>query len=339
MLEIEDQLELLLIVDPGQEGIRIDRFLVMKNANWTRSKIQSALVNGIIQVNGTVVKSSYKVKPRDTISVVDFDISDVDYSEILPEDLPIEIVYEDDDVLVVNKKAGMVVHPAYGNKTGTLLNALAFHFSKSQNDVGVDRLGLVHRIDKDTSGLLIVGKNDFALTFLAKQFYDRTIERKYNCLVWGDFDHEIGEIDVNVGRSLKDRKVMQVFEGKDKGKVAISNYKVLRRFGYVSLLEFKLKTGRTHQIRVHCKYIKHPIFNDITYGGDKILRATIHGKYKQFVENCFIEMPRMALHARSLGFIHPGTKRYMHFETDLPNDFVTLIDRWERYATNVFLKK
>jgi 23S rRNA pseudouridine1911/1915/1917 synthase len=253
--------------------------------------------------------------------------------ELIPQDIPLNIVYEDDDVVVINKEAGMVVHPGYGNYDGTLVNALSFHFKNLPSNNGDStRPGLVHRIDKNTTGLMVIAKNENAMNSLSKQFFERTIDRRYNALVWGDFEDEEGSIEGNIGRSLKNRKVMTVFPEGDFGKVAKTHYKVLEKFGYVSLVECKLETGRTHQIRVHFQYIKHPLFNDFEYGGDKILKGTTFTKYKQFVENCFKMIPRQSLHAKSLGFTHPKTKKWMSFESELPADMQSVIEKWRIYA-------
>ncbi len=316
----------------GQNLIRIDKFLFDKLESISRSKIQSAARAGNIIVNQNPVKSNYKVKPGDTVSVVlphpphEF--------ELIPENIAIDIHYEDDDLLVVNKHAGMVVHPGHGNYTGTLVNALAFHLKDSplfeKDEV---RPGLVHRLDKDTSGLLVIAKNDFTLSHLAKQFYNRTTERIYNALVWGSFDQKEGTIEGNIGRNPKDRVKMHVFPNGEEGKHAITHYKVIETFSYVSMVECKLETGRTHQIRVHMSYSGHPVFNDNWYGGDKILKGTTFSKYKQFIQNCFDVMPRQALHAKTLKFIHPKTGKEMFFESDLPEDMHTVIEKWRKYTS------
>ena len=318
-----------ITVDKGQSLIRIDKFLMDRIENATRNKIQNAIKAEAVKVNSEAIKSSYKVKPDDviTISLPNPPREDV----VVPENIPLNIVYEDDDLLVVNKAAGMVVHPAYNNWTGTLVNALAYHFENlptSQNGRG--RPGLVHRIDKDTSGLLVIAKTDLAMAHLAKQFYEHSIERTYLALVWGA-PPETGTIVGHIGRSLKDRKVMTVFPEGEFGKPAITHYKVLKDLLYVSLLQCNLETGRTHQIRAHMRYLGHPLFNDATYGGDKILKGTTFTKYKQFVDNCFNIIPRQALHALSLGFIHPTTKKRMDFTSELPEDFLKVLEKWEKY--------
>ncbi len=319
--------------DPGQKVLRIDRFLSNRIENASRTKIQQAADAGSIRVNEQPVKSNYKVKPGDTISVV---LSHPPREiELIPQNIPINIIYEDEHLIVIDKEPGMVVHPGHGNYTGTLVNALMHHFKDLPLfNSGELRPGLVHRIDKNTSGLLVVAKNEAALNKLALQFFNRTISRKYNALVWGYPDPEEGTITGNIGRGLKDRKIMCVFPGGDMGKHAITHYRMLENMGYVSLMECKLETGRTHQIRVHFKYIKHPVFNDIEYGGDKILRGTTFSKYKQFVENCFSLMPRHGLHAKSLGFEHPATGEAMFFETELPADMQAVIERWRIYTAS-----
>jgi 23S rRNA pseudouridine1911/1915/1917 synthase len=278
-------------------------------------------------VNEIPVKPNYKVKPDDIVSIV------LTYppreTEIIPEQIPLDVVYEDADILIINKSPEMVVHPGYGNFSGTLVNALTFYFQTTSPD---SKPCLVHRIDKNTSGLLLIAKNETAQSFLAKQFYDHTVERKYWALVWGDFQEDEGTITGHVGRSVKDRKIMAVFPNGDFGKHAVTHYKILERFGYVTLIECVLETGRTHQIRAHLRYIKHPLFNDITYGGDQILKGTIFSKYKQFVQNCFDLIPRQALHAKTLGFIHPTTKENMQFDSELPPDFAGVLEKWRKYS-------
>lgn len=324
-------------VDKGQNLLRIDKFLINRLQNASRTKIQLAANAGNIQVNGKEVKSSYKVKPGDLITIL---LPDPPREiELKPENIPLNILFEDDDIIVVNKEAGMVVHPAYGHYSGTLVNALVYHFQnlpKSKtaisSDLSVERPGLVHRIDKNTSGILIVAKTELAMTKLAKDFFDRNLDRRYYALVWGDFQENEGTITGNVGRSLRDRKVMDVFSDENIGKPAITHYKVLERFGYVTLVECKLETGRTHQIRIHMKHIGHPLFNDSEYGGDRILKGTTFTKYKQFIENCFAICPRQALHAKTLTIKHPRTKKEMHFESELPEDMTLLIEKWRKYS-------
>ena len=318
-------------VDKGQGVLRIDKFLFDRLENVSRSKIQAAAHSGNIIVNEKAVKPNYKVKPRDTISIVlphpphEF--------EIIPEDIPVNIIYEDDELIVVNKEAGMVVHPGHGNYTGTLVNALTYHLKDLPLfQQGEMRPGLVHRIDKNTSGLLVVAKTEKALNHLARQFYERTTHRRYVAIVWGSFDEEEGTITGNIARHLTNRMKMDVFPDGDHGKHAITHYKVLERFDYTSVVECRLETGRTHQIRVHMEYMKHPIFNDERYGGDQILRGTTFTKYKQFVDNCFKIMPRHALHAKSLGFVHPTSGKEMKFESELPADMNEVILKWRRYT-------
>ncbi|MBI1222826.1 MAG: RluA family pseudouridine synthase [Bacteroidetes bacterium] len=314
-------------VDRGQGLLRIDKFLMLRIENASRTKIQNAAQEGCILVNDHVVKSNYKVKPLDIISVV-LPNPPRD-TTVYPEDIPLDILFEDDDLLIVNKAPGMVVHPGFNNYTGTLVNALVYHFDQlpvSRN--GEQRPGLVHRIDKDTSGLLVISKNELSMTHLAKQFFDHSIERSYQALVWGDFEEDEGTIEGNLDRNPKDRLQMMVFEDPDKGKPAITHWKVLERFHYATLIECRLETGRTHQIRAHMRYIGHPIFNDRTYGGDKILKGIQLPKFRQFIQNQFETLPRQALHAKSLGFIHPKTKEKMYFESELPDDFQSCLDKW-----------
>jgi len=334
--EEHDQEELFehhkVIADPGQEVLRVDKFLMDRLPNTSRNKIQVAAKSGNIHANGKAVKQNYKVKPGDTISVVlPYPIREI---ELIPEDIPIDIHYEDDTLMVVNKPPQMVVHPGYGNYSGTLVNALIYHIDNlpSKSDDYYGRPGLVHRLDKNTTGLMVVAKTEFALTHLAKQFYDRTTERRYNALVWGDIEED-GTITGHIGRSLKNRKQMTVFEDGEFGKHAVTHYKVLKRYGYVTLVECKLETGRTHQIRAHFKHIGHPLFNDNEYGGDKILKGTTFTKYKQFIDNCFALLPGQALHAKTLGFEHPITKEYKRFDSELPNQFKAVLDKWEVYMS------
>jgi 23S rRNA pseudouridine1911/1915/1917 synthase len=323
-----------IIVDKGQSLLRIDKFLMNRLENVSRNRIQNAATAESILVNNSPVRSSYKVKPDDVITIV---LAHPPRElEIIAEDLPLDIVYEDEDLVVVNKEAGMVVHPGYGNYTGTLVNALAYHFHpdllgrsvESENE----RPGLVHRIDKLTSGLLVVTKNETAMTHLAKQFFNRTIDRIYHALVWGDLEHDEGTISGNVGRSLRDRKIMDVFEDGSNGKHAVTHYKVIKRYGYVTLIECKLETGRTHQIRVHFSHIGHPLFNDETYGGRRIVKGTVFGKYKKFVENCFELIPGQALHAKTLGFSHPKDGRRIDLNSELPEGFNRLLEKWDTYT-------
>lgn len=318
------------LVDPGQTHLRIDKFLFNRLEGTSRNRIQAAAKAGNILVNTQPIKPNYRVKPGDAISIV------LPHPprkiELIPEDIPIEVVYEDSDLLVVNKSAGMVVHPGYGNYTGTLINALMFHLKDNPLfSSGEERPGLVHRIDKNTSGLLVVAKNELALNKLASQFYHRTTKRTYTALIWGDMKTDEGTIEGNIGRNPKERKQMHVFPEGDQGKVAITHYRVVERLGYVNLVECKLETGRTHQIRVHFQYISHPLFNDPEYGGNRILKGTTFTKYKQFVQNCFDLIPGQALHARTLGFQHPTTGKEMIFEASLPDGFQHMLEKWRTY--------
>ncbi len=318
-------------VDKGQTTMRIDKFLSLRLENCSRNRIQTAVDEGNVFVNGERVKASYKVKPLDNISIrMEYPKYD---SALTPEDIPIDIMYEDDDVIVVNKEAGMVVHPGHGNYSGTLVNALTFHLKDNPMfQSGDQRPGLVHRIDKNTSGILVVGKNERACNALAKQFFDHTTKRRYVALVWGNFDEDEGTITGNIGRNPRNRHQMYVFADGSEGKHAVTHYRVLKRYGYVTLVECRLETGRTHQIRVHMQYIGHPLFNDERYGGNKILKGTTFSKYRQFIENCFELMPRHALHARMLGFVHPTTGREMVFESPLPADFQAVLAKWDTYT-------
>ncbi len=316
--------------DPGQEVLRIDKYLLDRMPNTSRNKIQIAAKSGNIHVNGVPVKQNYKIKPGEEVSIVlPYPIREV---ELIPQDIPLTIAYEDKELVVINKPAEMVVHPGYGNYKDTLVNALVYHFDnlpeRIENYYG--RPGLVHRLDKHTTGLLVVAKTEEALTNLAKQFYDRTTERRYHALVWGDVKED-GVVTGNIGRSLKNRKVMTVFPDGDYGKHAVTNYKVLKRFGYVTLVECKLETGRTHQIRVHMKYIGHPLFNDLEYGGNSILKGTPTSKYRKFIENCFELLPGQALHAKTLGFNHPKTKEFIQLESELPEGFQKVLEKWSTY--------
>jgi len=320
------------IVDIGQGLLRIDKFLISRIENVSRSKIQQAADAGNILVNEKVVKPSYKVKPNDVITVMM--LQPVREFKLIPENIPLDILYEDKNLIVVNKPAGMVVHPAYGNYNGTLVNALLYHFQETEENAHevVSVPFLVHRIDKDTSGVLLIAKNEEAQMKLGRQFYYHTIERKYRALVWGDVKEDRGTIEGKIGRSFKNRKVFTVFPNGEYGKDAITHYKVVERFGYVTLVECQLETGRTHQIRVHLKYMGHTLFNDENYGGNEILKGTTFTKYKQFVNNCFKICPRQALHAKSLGFDHPVTGEKLFFEHPIPEDFNELINKWRNYA-------
>jgi 23S rRNA pseudouridine1911/1915/1917 synthase len=318
--------------DPGQILIRIDKYLADRIMNTSRTRVQNAANAGNILVNNNPVKPNYKVKPGDLIQVVL--PSPPKEIELIPENIPLNIVYEDDDVLVVNKEPGMVVHPAYGNHSGTLVNALMWHFKDLPLfNTGESRPGLVHRLDKNTSGILVIAKNEYALNRLSKQFFERTTDRRYNALVWGSLNPSEGTITGNVGRSIRDRKVMQVFKDGEEGKTAITHYKTLEEFGYISLVECKLETGRTHQIRVHFSHIKHPLFNDEEYGGNQIIKGTTFTKYHQFINNCFKILPRQALHAKSLAFDHPVTGKRLSFDSELPADMAQVIEKWRKYIS------
>ena len=322
-------------VDKGQNPLRIDKYLMNRIENATRNKIQTAAKDGSIFVNETPVKSNYKVKPNDHIRVL---LEHPPYEFLLtPEDIPLDIVYEDEVLLVVNKPAGMVVHPGHGNYSGTLINALVFHFENLPNNSS-DRPGLVHRIDKDTSGLLVIAKTEQAMAHLSKQFFNKTSEREYVAIVWGNMTDDEGTIEGHIGRHPKNRLQNTVFEGDDaeeKGKAAVTHYKVIERLGYVTLVSCKLQTGRTHQIRVHMKYIGHTLFNDERYGGERILKGTTFSKYKQFVDNCFKILPRQALHAKTLGFEHPVTGEQLSFDSPVPEDMQQCIEKWRGYATHI----
>ena len=323
---------LRIVVDKGQSLLRIDKFLMNRMENVTRNRIQNGIDLGNVLVNDKPIKASYKVKPGDVISVV-LPHPPRD-TEVYPENIPLDIVHEDDDLLIINKPAGLVVHPGFNNFNGTLVNGLVYHFNHLPELPGNSgRPGLVHRIDKDTSGLLVISKNEKAMAWLARQFFDHSITRKYLALVWGDLEKD-GTITGYIGRSLKDRRVMSIYDDEEKGKWAVTHYKVLQRLNYVTLIECQLETGRTHQIRAHLKHIGHPLFNDAVYGGDKILKGTVFTKYKQFVENCFELLPRQALHAQTLGFIHPSSKKQVHFEAPLPNDFRQALEKWQKYVAS-----
>jgi len=330
---VEDELyeHYKFIVDFGQEVVRIDKFLMDRLPNTSRNKIQFAAKNGNVLVNQKAVKQNYRVKPNDEVSIVmPYPVREI---ELIPENIPIDITYEDEYLVVVNKPSNMVVHPGYGNYTGTLVNAMVYHFDnlpyRTQDYFG--RPGLVHRIDKHTTGLMVIAKTEFALSYLAKQFADRTTERRYQALVWGNVEKD-GTIIGHIGRSLKNRKVMDVFPDGSHGKHAVTHYKVIERFGLVTLVECKLETGRTHQIRAHMKHIGHPLFNDIEYGGDRIVRGTTHAKYKKFIENCFSQISGQALHAKSLGFEHPYSHQIMQFDSELPEGFLEILKKWRTYV-------
>ncbi len=332
--ENEEKFELhTFTADPGQNALRIDKFLTDRIENASRNKVQNALKSGFVTVNGNVIRSNYKIKPDDKVVVFsDYEPREI---ELIAEEMPLDIVYEDDTLLVVNKGPEMVVHPSYGHYTGTLVNGLMYHLKDLPLfSTGEARPGLVHRIDKNTSGLLVIAKTEAALTHLSKQFYDRTTDRLYTAMVWGCPKEEAGTIDVHVGRNPKNRKIMHPFPDGDQGKHAVTHYKILEKLGYVTLIECKLETGRTHQIRVHLKYLGHPLFNDADYGGDVILKGTRFTKYKQYVQNCFKILPRQALHARTLAFDHPVTGKRMTFDSELPEDFAMAIEKWQNYIEN-----
>ena len=321
------------VADPGQTLLRVDKFLMNRIEHASRTKIQEAADSGNIFVNDQKInKSNYKVKPNDVITIMmTYPPREI---EIIAQDIPLNIVYEDDYLIIINKNPGMVVHPGHGNYSGTLVNALAYHLKDMPLFNTQDpRPGLVHRIDKDTSGLLVIAKTEEAKIHLARQFFDKTTTRTYQAIVWGTPEPESGRIEGNIGRSFKDRKQMAVFPDDEHGKPAVTHYKTLENFGYVSLIECRLETGRTHQIRVHMKHIGHPIFNDERYGGNQILKGTTFTKYRQFIQNCFNILPRQALHAKTLGFIHPKTNKYMSFDSELPEDMLNLIDKWKQYIT------
>ena len=331
--EIEQFEHYRFIADPGQGLLRIDKFLANRIEGTSRNRIQLASEAGSINVNGIPVKSNYRVKPGDEVTIM------LNYPrrelKLIPEDIPLNIIYEDDELIVINKPAGLVVHPGHGNYSGTLVNGLVYKYQNLELYGGNDpRPGLVHRIDKNTSGLLVVAKTELAKFNLALQFFNKTTKRKYVALVWGNLASDEGTIEGNIGRSTKNRQVYTVFPNGESGKPAVTHYRVIERLGYVNLVECVLETGRTHQIRVHMKYIGHPLFNDDVYGGDRILKGTTFAKYKQFVENCFSMIPGQALHAKILGFVHPVTKEEMIFDSDLPENFGHLVEKWRNYISN-----
>lgn len=323
-----------VVVDPGQKLLRVDKFLLTQLSNTSRNRIQRAADAGFILVNGKPTKRSYKVKPGDVVQVM----LDRPYYEnkILPEEIPLNVVYEDKDLMVINKPAGMVVHPGHGNWKGTMLNAIAWHFKDMpEYDINNPEIGLVHRIDKDTSGLLVVAKTAAAKTGLGMQFFVHSTKREYNALVWGNFKEDEGTVIGNIGRDPKDRMRMAVFpEGSEIGKHAVTHYQVLERYGYTTLVKCVLETGRTHQIRAHMRHIGHPLFSDERYGGDQVLKGTTSSKYKQFIDNCFALCPRQVLHAKTLGFVHPVTGEEMMFNSDLPEDITQLLDKWRKLTND-----
>ncbi len=335
-IEISDSEELyeklVLTIDKGQEPLRIDKFLMSRIEGATRNKVQQAIDNEMVLVNEKPVKNNYKVKPNDRIVV--FDNRSPEGTDIVPENIPLNIVYEDDSLLIINKPPGMVVHPGSGNPNGTLVNAVAYYLKQQNPNLDeneLTRFGLVHRIDKNTSGLLVMAKEQKAMNHLAKQFFNHTVHRRYIALVWGDMEKDEGTVIAHVGRHQRFRKLFTAYPDGDHGKDAITHYKVLERFNYVTLIECRLETGRTHQIRVHMQLIGHSLFNDDFYGGDRIVKGTVFTKYKQFVDNCFALCPRQALHAKELGFIHPATQKPVHFETELPDDMSAVIEKWKKY--------
>ncbi|HTS46080.1 MAG TPA: RluA family pseudouridine synthase [Puia sp.] len=334
MSEVSDELyeRMSIKVDKGQEPFRLDKFLASRIENASRNKIQQAIEAGRVLVNNKMVQSNYKIRPSDQIII--YSEKQAQGEEIIPEKIPLNIEYEDEDILIINKPAGLVVHPASGNYTGTLINGVAYYLQQKNsaiNEETLPRFGLVHRIDKNTSGLMVLAKTEKAIASLAKQFFEHTVKRQYIALVWGDVAEESGTIRAHIGRHKRFRKIFDAYPDGEQGKEAISHYKVLERFGYVTLVQCTLETGRTHQIRVHMKFIGHPLFNDETYGGDKIVKGTVFSKYRQFVENCFAICPRHALHAKTIGFIHPSTRKEMLFESELPDDMKKLIARWRSY--------
>ena len=333
---------LIIIVDKGQDSLRVDKFLMNRIEGATRNKIQQAIEAERVLINEKPIKSNYKIRPGDKIVLYESKIPET--TDIIPENIPINIVFEDDDVMVVNKPAGIVVHPGSGNRSGTLINGVAYYLQQKYPEIdetNLSRFGLVHRIDKNTTGLLVIAKNAKAMTALAKQFFDHTVYRRYVALVWGDFaqrapfgEESEGTIKAHVGRHQRFRKLFTAYPDGEHGKDAVTHYKVLEKFNYVTLIECRLETGRTHQIRVHMQLIGHPIFNDDFYGGDRIVKGTVFTKYKQYVDNCFAICPRHALHAQQLGFIHPTTKKQMNFESELPDDMKAVIDKWKKYSAN-----
>ena len=341
MHDLEDELseseslfeKMSITIDRGQEPLRIDKFLMARIEGATRNKIQQSIENELVLVNEKPIKSNYKIKPEDRVII--YDTKNQESSDIIPQNIPLDIVYEDDDLFIINKPVGMVAHPGSGNPDQTLINAAAYHL-KSQNpnidDSVLPRYGLVHRIDKNTSGLMVMAKTQKAMSEMAKQFFDHSVHRRYVALVWGNFDEDEGTIVAHVGRHQRFRKLFTAYPDGDFGKDAITHYKVLERFNYVTLVECRLETGRTHQIRVHMQYIGHPLFNDDFYGGDRIVKGTVYTKYKQFVDNCFQICSRQALHAKELGFVHPITKEKIIFDSNLPADMEELIQKWRKYS-------
>lgn len=322
-----------LRVDKGQEPMRLDKFLVARIEGASRNKVQQAIESGRVLINGRQVQANHKIKPGEEIIV--YSDKEVQGEEIVPENIPLNIVYEDEEVMIVNKPVGLVVHPASGNPRGTLINGVAYHLRRQNSHISADtlpRFGLVHRIDKNTSGLMVLAKTERAVTSLARQFFDHTVHRQYMALAWGDIEADSGTVTAHIGRHLRFRKIFDAYPEGDHGKDAVTHYKVLERFGYVTLVQCELETGRTHQIRVHMKYLGHPLFNDELYGGDRIVKGTVFSKYKQFVDNCFEICPRHALHAKTIGFVHPGAKKEIFFNSELPEDMRQLIEKWRNYV-------
>jgi 23S rRNA pseudouridine1911/1915/1917 synthase len=322
-----------LVVDRGQEPMRLDKFLVARIENASRNKVQQSIESGRVLINGKQVQSNHKIKPGEEIVV--YSDKEVQGEDIIPEQMPLNIEYEDDDILIINKPVGLVVHPASGNPSGTLINGVAWYLLQQNKDLNTDvlpRFGLVHRIDKNTSGLMVLAKTEKAVSSLAKEFFDHTIKRQYVALVWGDVAEDSGTVIAHIGRHQRFRKIFDAYPDGEYGKEAITHYKVLERLGYVTVVQCQLETGRTHQIRVHMKHIGHPLFSDELYGGDRIVKGTVFSKYKQFVDNCFSICPRHALHARTIGFIHPRTRQPIEFESQIPADMQQLIDKWRNYV-------
>ena len=322
-----------LTVDKGQEPMRLDKFLVARIENASRNKVQQSIESGRVTVNGKTVQANHKIKPGEEIIV--YSDKEMHGEEIIPEQMPLNIVFEDDDILIINKPVGLVVHPASGNPRGTLINGVAWYLQQQNSNISADnlpRFGLVHRIDKNTSGLMVLAKTEKAVTSLAKEFFDHTIHRQYVAMVWGDVAEDEGTIRAHIGRHQRFRKIFDAYPDGEVGKDAITHYKVLERLGYVTIVQCELETGRTHQIRVHMKSIGHPLFNDELYGGDRIVKGTVFTKYKQFVDNCFAICPRHALHAKTIGFIHPRTRKEVVFNSEMPEDMTKLFEKWRGYA-------
>jgi 23S rRNA pseudouridine1911/1915/1917 synthase len=326
---------LTIIIDKGQEPLRLDKFLTARIENASRNKVQQAIESGRVLVNGKKVQANHKIKPGE--EVVLYSDREVHSEEIVPENIPLNIVFEDDEILIINKPVGMVVHPASGNYTGTLVNGVAYHLLQQNKDLTpteLPRYGLVHRIDKNTSGLMVLAKTSRAVASLAKQFFDHSMHRQYVALVWGDVKDDAGTVVAHVGRHKRFRKMFDAYPDGEYGKYAVTHYKVLERFGYVTMIQCELETGRTHQIRVHMQHIGHPLFNDELYGGDKIVKGTVFTKYRQFVENAFEICPRHALHAKTIGFIHPKSRQEVRFDSELPEDMIAVIEKWRDYSSN-----